>query len=252
MGECKVQGDFWVYNSRMTISMFGYTDESGRIGKDPLFFFATLWCTREGRTRMHDIVNKIRQQHQFYDVLHFSEMSSKRSMVYKAIGEALGPLPDWFMDVMIYRKTTDPNGRPYNFEHYGTPQDPPELKKARVYNKLLKYHLNSVIRNNALETWALTIEDRNRPRDDNGKTYVQQAMQSFFVPVVEFAPKRHDDLLQVIDLFLGAYALNAYHKSGETPINPPGLRKQDVAETVLVAIRHHIRRPWWWQARQRL
>ena len=103
--------------------MFGYTDESGRIGKDPLFFFGTLWCTRKGRTDMHDIIKRIREQHHFYDVLHFSDMSSKRSKVYKAIGEELGVLPGWFMDVLIYRKVVSPNGRPYNFDHYGTPQE---------------------------------------------------------------------------------------------------------------------------------
>ena len=80
---------------------------------------------------------------------------------------------------------------------------------------------------------------------------IRQALQSFFVPVVEFAPKRHDDLLQVIDLFLGAYALDAYHTNGESPINPPGLRKQDVAETILGAIKKPIRKPWWWQGRLR-
>ena len=150
---------------------------------------------------------------------------------------------------MIYRKAVNSNGQPYNFEHYGTPQERLELKKARAYNKLLKDHLNSVIRNDASEIWSLTIEDRNRSRDDNGKIYIQQAMQSFFVPVVEFAPKRHDDLLQVIDLFLGAYALNAYQTYGESPINPPGLRKQDVAETILGSIKKHIRNTWRWHVR---
>lgn len=231
--------------------MFGYTDESGRLGKDPLFFFGTLWCTRQRRIDMLKTIQAVRDNHNFWDALHFSEMSSKRADVYRAIGDALGKLPDWFMDVLIYRKTVDPSGRPYEFAHYGTPQDPPELKKARAYNKLLKDHLNHVVRIKPRETWAFYIEDRNRPRDDNGKTYIKEAMQSYFVPVVEFVPKRHDDLLQVVDIFLGAYTLDAYRQSGCRPTNPPGLRKQDVSETIVAAIQHHIRQPWWWEARRR-
>lgn len=229
--------------------IIGYTDESGRIGKDELFFFASLWCEATVHERLADAICQVRESHHFWDVVHFSEMSNLRATVYQDVASALALIPGWTMRVLVYEKRYDAHGRPYDFAHYGRKDEVPALKKARAYNKLLRDHLSSVVRYCPLDFWQLYIEDRHRPRDDNGKDYIRLALQSYYVRTVEFVPKTHHDLLQIVDLFLGAYALSMYAKRGIDPKQPPGARKRQVAETIEAEIRSHCVAPWFWQAR---
>ena len=229
--------------------IIGYTDESGRIGKDELFFFASLWCEKTVHERMAETIVQIRASRNFWNVMHFSEMSNLRATVYQEVASALAGIPGWTMRVLIYEKRYDAHGKPYDFAHYGRRDEVSTLKKARAYNKLLRDHLSSVVRYCPSDFWQLYIEDRHRSRDDNGKDYIRLALQSYYVRTVEFVPKQHHDLLQVIDIFLGAYAFSMYSKRGIRPKQPPGTRKQEVAETIEAEIRSHCVAPWFWQAR---
>lgn len=229
--------------------LMAYTDESGRLGKDNLFFFGTLWCERSTARRMRSALKQVRTDLMFNDTMHFTEMSNLRGEAYVRAARAVSAIPGWSMRVLIYRKTHDSSGKPYDFTHYGQKRDPVALKRARAYNKLLHDHLSAIVRYHPASFWTLYFEDRNRPRDDNGKEYIQRALESYYVKHVAFLPKRDDDLLQVIDLLLGAYAEQAYRTCGVERAFPPGARKQRVAAEVMEAIRGHCKPAWVWTPR---
>ena len=117
--------------------LMAYTDESGRLGKDNLFFFGTLWCERSTARRMRSALKQVRTDLMFNDTMHFTEMSNLRGEAYVRAARAVSAIPGWSMRVLIYRKTHDSSGKPYDFTHYGQKRDPVALKRARAYNKLL-------------------------------------------------------------------------------------------------------------------
>lgn len=227
--------------------LLSYTDESGRLGKDNLFFFGTLWCDRLTARHMRHVIAQVRACSGFNDTMHFSELSNLRAKMYVEVAQTLATIPGWSMGVLVYRRTFDANGKPYNFSHYGQRRDPVELKRARAYNKLLRDHLSAIIRYHPMSFWTMYIEDRNRPRDDNGKQYIRGAIESYYIKEVAFIPKRHDDLLQFTDVLLGAYAHQAYQqRCGVRPSNPPGPRKIMVADEVMKAVGRRFKAPWIW------
>ncbi len=116
--------------TRQPSRIIGYTDESGRIGKDELFFFASLWCEKTVHERMAEAIHKIRHSRKFWNVMHFSEMSNLRAAVYQDVASTLAGIPGWTMGVLIYEKRYDAYGRPYDFAHYGRRDEVPELKKG--------------------------------------------------------------------------------------------------------------------------
>ncbi len=153
------------------------------------------------------------------------------------------------MRVLVYRKTYDQRGRAYDFKHYGKRGEPPELKKARAYNKLLRDHLTAVTQYQPKDSWTLYVEDRNRPHDDNGKQYIRRALESCYVKQVEFVPKQHHELLQLVDVLLGATALVTYQSNRITPKDPPADRKAITANAIVQEIEPHLLPLWWWRPR---
>lgn len=205
-------------------SHFIYQDESGVVGTTGKFVVGLLFVKDRGP--LYEIINKIRQKHNYWKEFHFKEIfyfSSKRSRV------ACEVLDEILREHIYFRALAVSNER-LELKYFDD-----DIKKAkdltekqtkvaksrgmfRAYNYFTKELLleNSSILNEAV----VYLDKKVRMRDDNICEYIKREVnlgtKCNAIKVVEPRDSKKDDLIGIADLVLGA--VNYDLKKGQNPM----------------------------------
>ncbi|MDD3726376.1 MAG: DUF3800 domain-containing protein [Candidatus Ratteibacteria bacterium] len=205
-------------------SHFIYQDESGIVGTTGNFVVGLLFV--KDRKPLYEIINKVRQKHDYWKEFHFKEIfysSSKRSRVACEVLDEILRQHIYFRALAVSNEKLELR---YFDKDIGRVQELSEkqikMAKSKGMFRAYNYFTKELILENAdiLNEAVVYLDKKIRMQDDNICEYLKRevnlSVKRGAIKKVEPRDSKMDDLIGIADLVLGA--LNYDLKQGKNPM----------------------------------